>query len=210
MTTASTSSLDFAGLTIAFDDRVLVPRPWTVAQSRWARDRLPHVPVGTVLELCSGVGHIGLAAVAGTGRPLLMVDRDEHAADLSRRNAAQVGEECEVRCAALETALGPQERFPMMLADPPWVPTAEVVRFPDDPVPAIDGGADGLGPARACLRAGASHLATGGEMILQVGTVAQAGRLETTARELGLSFVEVREESGGTLVRLGRAREVVE
>lgn len=210
MTTAAASSLDFGGLTIAYDNRVLVPRPWTVAQSDWARALLADVPDGTVLELCSGVGHIGLATVAGTGRRLVMVDRDEHAAELSRRNAAQVDETCEVRCAALETALGPQERFPLVLADPPWVPTAEVVRFPDDPVPAIDGGSDGLGPARACLRAGASHLATGGEMILQVGTAAQARRLETTAQEHGLLVLDVREESGGTLVRLRRAGEGTE
>lgn len=207
MTTASASSLTFAGLRIEYDHTVLVPRPWTVAQSLWARDLLPTVPAGTVLELCSGVGHIGLATVAGTGHPLLMVDRDEHAADLSRRNARQVDEPCEVRCAALETALGSHERFPLVLADPPWVPTSDVVRFPDDPVPAIDGGSDGLGPARACLRAGGAHLATGGEMILQVGTVAQARRLEGTAEEHGLLVLDVREESGGTLVRLRRAGE---
>lgn len=205
MTTAS--SLDFDGLIIEYDDRVLVPRPWTVSQSHWARELLAGMPQGRVLELCSGVGHIGLATVAGTGRTLVMVDRDEHAAELSRRNAAQVAETCEVRCAALETALGPQERFPMVLADPPWVPTADVVRFPDDPVPAIDGGADGLGPARACLRAGAAHLSPDGEMILQLGDVAQARRLAPATDEVGLTVVDVREESGGTLVRLRRAED---
>lgn len=207
VTTAAASSLDFDGLTIEYDDRVLVPRPWTVTQSHWARELLADVPEGPVLELCSGVGHIGLAAVAGTGRTLVMVDRDEHAAELSRRNAVQVAETCEVRCAALETALGPQERFPMVLADPPWVPTAEVVRFPEDPVPAIDGGHDGLGPAQACLRVGAAHLAAGGEMILQLGDVDQAGRLAPAVEELELTVVEVREESGGTLVRLRRVED---
>lgn len=207
MTTAAASSLDFDGLTIEYDDRVLVPRPWTVRQSHWARELLADVPEGPVLELCSGVGHIGLATVAGTGRMLVMVDRDEHAAELSRRNAVQVAETCEVRCAALETALGPQERFPMVLADPPWVPTAEVVRFPEDPVPAIDGGHDGLGPARACVRAGAAHLAPGGEMILQLGDAAQARRLEPAVEEFGLVVVDVREEPGGALVRLRRVED---
>ena len=55
----------FGHLPIAFDERVLRPRPWTVAQSRWAAELLHDRPApSAVLELCAGAGHIGLLALA--------------------------------------------------------------------------------------------------------------------------------------------------
>ncbi|MDN6412130.1 MAG: methyltransferase, partial [Yaniella sp.] len=66
--------LTFAGLIISYDHRVLEPRPWTEAQSSWAAELLAQAPAGPVLELCAGVGHIGLAAVQDSHRDLVMVD----------------------------------------------------------------------------------------------------------------------------------------
>src|SRR5436189_110702 len=54
---------EVGGLVFLHDERVLSPRPWTEAQSAWARELLEVVPDGPVLELCSGVGHIGLLAL---------------------------------------------------------------------------------------------------------------------------------------------------
>ena len=66
----------FGGLRIAFDDRVLTPRPWTELQSRWAAEVATDAPAGRLLELCSGAGHIGLLAAMLSGRDLLAVDVD--------------------------------------------------------------------------------------------------------------------------------------
>ncbi|MET0999811.1 MAG: methyltransferase, partial [Marmoricola sp.] len=65
-TPTRTEVIDFAGIEIAYDHRVLKPRAWTTAQSLWAAALLPELPDGDVLELCSGAGHIGLRAVAGS------------------------------------------------------------------------------------------------------------------------------------------------
>ena len=65
-----TERMAFGGLTIAYDDRVLRPREWTTAQSDWAAELMVTAPGGPVLELCSGAGHIGLLAVAASGRRL--------------------------------------------------------------------------------------------------------------------------------------------
>ena len=56
------TTVEFGGLQITFDSRLLSPRPWTQAQSRWAASLLPNLPPGDVLELCSGAGQIGLLA----------------------------------------------------------------------------------------------------------------------------------------------------
>ena len=200
--------MTFGTLDIAFDDRVLRPRRWTTTQSQWAAELLAEVPAGPVLELCSGAGQIGLLAVAGSDRRLLCVDASEAACDFALANARSAGmaDRVEVRLGPLDEALAPDELFPLVIADPPWVPGAETGRFPEDPLTAIDGGPDGLDVARACLRVVAGHLVPGGAAVLQLGTREQAERLGQEARELGdLVLSEVRQHERGVLVRVDRS-----
>jgi methylase of polypeptide subunit release factors len=200
----------FGSLRIGFDERVLEPRPWTTSQSRWAADLLRHAPDGPVLELCSGVGHIGLLAVTFQPRDLVMVDGDETACDYARANVAANPPACtvEVRQGRIDEAVAPHERFAGIIADPPWVPSADVGRFPEDPSTAIDGGADGMAVAWSCIDVVARHLDDGGWALLQLGTERQAAltrrRLEETP-SLDLEVVEVRSYGDrGVVVHLAR------
>jgi methylase of polypeptide subunit release factors len=201
---------DFGGLAVAYDNRVLEPRAWTVAQSRWAEDLLRTAPPGPVLELCAGVGHIGLRAVAHRRRDLVMVDLDEHACELARANvlANRPLGVVDVRQGRLDQVLRPGELFSGIIADPPWVPSHDVRRFPRDPLRAIDGGRDGLDVARQCVRVIDAHLTSYGWALLQLGTPAQARDLAVglaSARDLDLDVVEIRTYGDrGVLVRLGR------
>lgn len=209
-------SMTFGHLEIAYDSRVLTPRPWTQAQSAWAAERLEELPAGDVLELCSGAGHIGLLAVAGTSRHLVQVDASEAACELARANADRAaaadgtdgaGWTVEVRHGFLEQAVRPEERFSLVIADPPWVPADDTHRHPDDPLTAIDGGHDGLDLVRSSLTVIGRHLTDTGEALLQVGDLAQAEAVKTyvDARpHLGLRSVDHRVLDGGTLVHLVR------
>ena len=203
-----TERIAFGPLAIAFDERVLRPREWTAAQSQWAADLMAAAPDGPVLELCAGAGHIGLLAVARSGRALVCVDANPVACDFARANAVHAGmaDRVEVREGRLETALAPDEQFPVVIADPPWVQSDQTSQFPEDPLAAIDGGADGLDVARACLSVIAAHLAPGGSAVLQLGTQAQADVLrgEPCFTDGRLVLAEVRQEERGVLVRLDR------
>ena len=203
-----TEQIDFGTLDISFDDRVLRPRPWTAAQSEWAADIAATAPDGDLLELCAGAGHIGLLASAISGRPLVCVDANPVACDYARANALANGlaDRVEVREGRLETAVGADERFPLIVADPPWVESDLTGRFPEDPLSAIDGGADGLDVARACLVVIAEHLEPGGSAVLQLGTRAQADtlRLEPGVASGILAISEVRQHARGVLVRVDR------
>ncbi|WP_203454282.1 methyltransferase [Jiangella aurantiaca] len=180
-TELSRCSAAFGRLRIDYDHRVLRPRPWTTAQSVWAAELLHDAPPGPVLELCAGAGHIGLLALAlaGSRRDLVLVDRDAVACAFARVNASRElpAGVVDVRRSRLETALAPGERFAVILADPPWVPTAAVGRFPRDPVTAIDGGPDGLTVAWVCLDVIAGHLLPGGSAVVQLGTAGQVDRV---------------------------------
>lgn len=198
MTTAL-RTLAFGPLEISWHDGVLEPRPWTAAQSRWAAEVAAELPPGPILELCSGAGHIGLLAAHLTGRRLTCVDVSAAACRLTRLNAEAAGlaDRVEVREGSMTEVLEEHERFALVIADPPWVTSDKVARFPEDPVLAIDGGADGLAIARMCLEVGARHLRRDGFLVLQVGDEAQARAL--AAETVRLRLVEVREEERGAL-----------
>ena len=173
---ATRASCRFGPVRVDYDDRVLAPRPWTLIQSRWAAELAAAAAPGPILELCAGAGQIGLAAAVLADRDLCQVEADPVAAAYASENAARAGwaDRVEVRVARLEDALRPGEQFPLLLADPPYLPSAEVPDWPADPVGAIDGGTDGLEVTRRVLDVAAAHLPGGGHLLLQVAGPAQA------------------------------------
>jgi len=204
VTTTGTATLAFGPLTIEYDDRVLRPRPWVQLQSRWAAELLDDADQGPVLELCSGAGHIGLLVVELTGRRLVAVDLEPTACHFTRSNAARAGLEhlVEVRQGRLEEVVEDGEQFALVVADPPWVTSAEVGRFPEDPLLAIDGGVDGLAVARACVDAATGHVAAGGSVLLQLGDDAQADEVLAWAAPRGWDDGGRRVGERGLVLRL--------
>ena len=209
MTTTEAQFADFGGLRVEYDARVLAPRPWTAAQSRWAAELIRAAPPGPVLELCAGAGHIGLLAVTLAPRPLVCVDNSAVACGFLRRNAALAGIAVDVREGPMDGVLDDGEEFAVIVADPPWVPTADVSRFPEDPVTAIDGGQDGLELARSCLDVIDRHLAVHGSALLQVGPLDQARSVAALVASYDeLDVVAVRGYERGALLQIDRgARE---
>lgn len=187
-------TLTFGPLVVTFDEGVLRPRPWTLLQACWAADLAPDLSPGPVLELCSGAGHIGQAAAALTGRPLVQVDADPHACALAVANAAAngLGASVEVRCGELDATVRAGERYPLVLADPPYLSRDEVEDWPEDPVHAIDGGHDGLDLLRRCLVVAGAHVEPGGVVLLQALGGDQLDQLATEIGAAGLELVEVR------------------
>jgi HemK-like putative methylase len=202
--------MSFGDLEITYDDRVLTPRAWTVMQAEWAAELLGSWPAGPVLELGCGAGQIGLLALHRLGNParrLVCVDESPAACELAQRNAESAGlaERVDVRQQDLGEAAASDERYALVIADPPWVPTSQTDQYPEDPPDAIDGGADGLDDARVFVRVAAGHLLPGGSVLLQLGTHEQAEKLD--AELAGLEVTEVREGDGGVVARLQWSRQ---
>jgi len=167
----------FGPITVEYDARVLVPRPWTLAQSEWAAELARRGEAGeALLELCAGAGHIGLAAAVLADRDLVQVELDPVAAGYAAANARRAGwhDRVEIRNTPLQTAVRPDETFRIVIADPPYLTHDATARWPEDPLLAIDGGADGMDVIRACLRVAAEHLTSDGCLLLQVAGARQA------------------------------------
>ena len=206
---APTEVVPFGDLEIRWDRRVLQPRLWTTAQSHWAAALSPQCPEGPILELFCGAGQIGLLAAGLTGRTLVQVEQDLVAAAYARRNAAAAGLTSEVRVGSVAGALDPDEQFGLVIVDPPWVATADVDQFPDDPVLAIDGGIDGNDQLVSGIGTALRHLHSHGHAVVQVGDAEQADLVRALLSgpgggQLPWTVLEVRDYSpGGFLVDIG-------
>lgn len=194
----ATRRMTFEDLVIEHCGDVLTPRGWTALQSRWAVELMGRgdVPDGPLLELCAGVGHIGLAAAAATSRRLVQVDEDAEACTWARHNARRNGlaDLVEVRCGDMGTEVHRDELFAVVLADPPYVPSDQIDDHPDDPVSAIDGGDDGLELACRALVLATRHCAPGGAVLVQARGGEQLDTIATAlpASRLGWALTEVR------------------
>jgi methylase of polypeptide subunit release factors len=181
----------FGPLTIGYDESVLAPRPWTYMQSTRAAGHLEHAPDGPIVELHCGAGHIGQATAALSGRTLVQIDDSSAACAWALRNARRNGLDVAVVQADITSSPLRAGRGALVLADPPYVPSAETQRFPDDPAHAIDGGDDGLEGFRTCLPSASRVLRAGGMVVLQVRGAEQADEVATLASSMALGLQPV-------------------
>jgi ribosomal protein L3 glutamine methyltransferase len=158
------------------DRRVIVPRSHIAellpdGLSPW----LPNGGPKRVLDLCTGAGC--LAILAAQAFPRARVDASDvssAALAVARRNVATYRLRGRVRPVRsdLFDALA-DARYDLILCNPPYVPTAEMRRLPDEyrhePRLALASGRDGLDFVRRLLAEVRSHLAPRGVLVTEIG-----------------------------------------
>ncbi|MFF7457119.1 putative protein N(5)-glutamine methyltransferase [Kitasatospora sp. NPDC008115] len=174
---------EFAGLRIAVDPGVFVPRRRSEFLARSAaalahRDAL-------VVDLCCGTGALGAALAATVAHPvrLYAADLDPAAVRCARRNLAATG--AEVSEGDLFHALPARlrGRVDVLLANVPYVPTADIALLPaearlHEARPALDGGADGLDVLRRVAAEAPHWLAPGGALLFETSDQQAATALD--------------------------------
>ena len=195
---------EFWGLPFLVSPATLVPRPDSETLIEAAIAAFPdRSRVGWVLDLGTGTGCLLIAALHefpsafGVG-----VDLAEGAASLARRNAAMLGMQARAAFACGDWTDALAGRFDLVLANPPYIPTAviaglapEVARY--EPRSALDGGADGFFAFRRIIPALPGLLAAGAVAILEVG-IGQSDRVSALGRDAGLDPVAAHPDLGGT------------
>ncbi|MER6910974.1 putative protein N(5)-glutamine methyltransferase [Streptomyces sp. NPDC000594] len=184
---------EFRGARYAVDPGVFVPRPRTAflvdRAAALAPRGLPGTPV--VVDLCCGSGALGAALTAELGgAELHSADIDPPAVECARRNVAPAAGtvyEGDL-CAPLPRRL--RGRVDLLLANVPYVPTAEIRLLPAEARDheghlALDGGADGLDVLRRVAAEAPGWLAPGGSFLCETGE-RQAAEAVRIIRAAGL------------------------
>ena len=195
---------EFWSLEFALSPDVLDPRPEseTVVEAALAAFAARRAEPLRVLDLGVGAGALlcallsELPAARGIG-----VDLSEGAAAVARANVAALGlsERAEIRVG--DWAAGLDGPFDLIVANPPYVRSAEIAGLPReardyDPRLALDGGADGLDAYRALMPQIARLLAPEGRFFVEVGA-GQAADVEAIAAAAGLGELTTRRDLSG-------------
>jgi release factor glutamine methyltransferase len=222
--------VDFHGLRVAVDPGVFVPRQRTmllvdeaVALGRraaggastglpdGAADGEPGASPVVVVDLCCGAGALGLATAAGLGGAdavaLHASDVDPAAVACAGRNVAAVGgtaHEGDLFDPLPDVLRG---RVDLLLANVPYVPTAEIPLLPREARDheahvALDGGGDGLDVLRRVSAEAPDWLAPGGHLLTESGERQAAGAVDVLERA-GLRARVVRDEEIGATIVVG-------
>ena len=155
-----TGEAGFYGRTFAVDERVLVPRPESehLVEELVAALRAAGAAAPAIADVGTGSG--ALAVTAALELPAAGVFASDVSADalaVARANAARhgVARRCTFLHGDLTAPLARFAPFAALVANLPYVPTAQVPEAPDpagyEPRLALDGGADGLDLYRRLL-----------------------------------------------------------
>jgi release factor glutamine methyltransferase len=197
---------EFAGLRIAVDGGVFVPRRRTevLVEEAVALAR----PGAVIVDLCCGSGALGVAVASAVGSvELHAADVDPAAVACARGNVAPLGGR--VHAGDLFAALPPALRghVDLLLANVPYVPSEAIALMPPEARlhearVALDGGADGLDVARRVIAEAPVWLAPGGAVLFETSE-GQAAAAVRTVEAAGLAARLVTDDDRGATVVVG-------
>lgn len=196
----------FAGQAFLVGPGTFVPRQ----RSRYLVERVvdlvtaPAQTSVTLVEMCCGVGAIGLTAArtlhrAGVRVDLHLADVDRVALRWAERNVRRTGlPSVHLHQGDLWSALPPELRglVDVVVANAPYVPTTELALLPPEarlhePLAALDGGPDGTDLHRRLADDAAQWLRPGGALVI-----------ETSDRQAPITAGQM--EAAGLLARIDR------
>lgn len=200
---------EFDGRRVAVTPGVFVPRQRTLLLARAAIAALPAGGSPIAVELCCGSGAV--AAALANARPGLTV----HAADID-----PVAIACATTNLAGRGDVHPGDlfeplpftlrgRISVLVANAPYVPTAEIDQLPSEardhePRHALDGGTDGLDVQRRLIAAAPDWLAPQGVLLIETSRH-QAERTEALCSAAGLRTDTLTDDTlDATVVRAAR------
>ena len=196
---------EFYGLDFRVTGDVLIPRPDSETLVEVALARTGERSMyGRALDLCTGSGCIAVAFKKQ--RPIWFVtatDVSSRAVELARSNAVRLGAIWGMRFLVgdLASPLGSSERFDLITANPPYIPSAEVDQLDPgirdfEPRLALDGGADGLDVVRRVVGEATPLLERGGVLAIEVAAGQAPAACELLANA-GLEAIERRKDYQG-------------
>lgn len=190
----------FSGIPFAVDNRALVPRspmaePIADRFLPWLRQPPRHI-----LDIGTGSGCIAVALARAF--PEAAVDATDTAClELARRNVSR--HKLETRINVIHSDLYhdlSDKRYDLIVANPPYVPTAQIQALPaeylHEPKAALDGGEDGLDLVRPIVSGAGKRLSDDGWLAVETGHDSQE-RVAAAFPRLSPIWLELRNGGDG-------------
>jgi release factor glutamine methyltransferase len=169
---------EFFALDFEVTPDVLIPRPETevLVERTIALARKGEERVKSILDIGTGSGCIAVSLARHLPNVSVSAsDVSPAALEVARRNARQHGllERVEFRAGDLFAAWPAEQRFDVIVSNPPYVATADAPSLPAtvrdyEPAVALFAGDDGLSVVRRLLAEAPRHLRPGGHLLAEV------------------------------------------
>nr|WP_316045093.1 peptide chain release factor N(5)-glutamine methyltransferase [Bosea sp. BH3] len=195
---------EFWGLRFLLSPATLEPRPdsETIVEAALVEFKGRRDEPLSLLDLGTGTGCLLVSLLSELPRARgLGIDLSDEACRTAAGNAALngLGDRAEFRPGNWTEGLS--GRFDLIVSNPPYIPSAEIAALSvevrdHDPVLALDGGADGLGPYRIFARTLPGLLAPGGIVVFEIGA-GQGADVVALMQAGGLEFGGSRNDLGG-------------
>ncbi len=206
---------EFYSLDFEISPAVLIPRPETEFVVAAALEFIAGAPDARVLDIGTGSGAIAIAIAVNAARArVTAVDISADAIAVASRNARRHRVEDRVTfrrgdCFEILDGGPALGSFDVIVSNPPYLDDAEIAALEPEmrgyePRIALSAGAGGLGVIRRIAAGAPRHLASDGELIVEVGE-GQAAAAAKLVEEAGLRVVSVINDFAGH-PRVVRAR----
>lgn len=189
---------EFWGLPLKLSAATLVPRPDTETVVELALEMLRAAPPRPgrpprIADIGTGSGAILLALLSELpGAFGIGTDISEDALQTAHGNAVDLGLADRAGFVACDYAAALSGPFDLIVSNPPYIRSAEIAHLATevrdhDPLPALDGGTDGLDAYRALIPQAARLLAACGTLVVEVG-LGQSGDVQGLMTATGLTL----------------------
>jgi release factor glutamine methyltransferase len=191
-----TREQEFYGLPFHVTPDVLIPRPETEHLVEKIVEIAPCFSRPRIVDVGTGSGIIAITvAHEWTSAVITAIDISAAALELARRNADRTGVAERIRFLHGDL-LAPvaDERFDMVVSNPPYVPTGDrdslsVEVREDEPALALFAGADGLDVICRLIPAAFAVLEPGGFLLMEIG-YGQSGPVAALLKEAGFERID--------------------
>lgn len=177
-----TGKKEFYGLEFTVTPAVLIPRPETEMLVERSIELLRELDRPVFCEV--GVGSACISAAVLVNVPpakAVGLEISEAAIEIARQNITFHGldDRLELRRSDVFAGLGPDEKFDLIVSNPPYVPVDDINGLQPEvrdhePLIALTDGDDGLAVVRRIVAGSASFLKPGGTLMFEIG-FSQAG-----------------------------------
>ncbi|NOZ64277.1 MAG: peptide chain release factor N(5)-glutamine methyltransferase, partial [Caldiserica bacterium] len=193
--------VEFCGLEFRVKEGAFTPRQDTEVLVEFAREVLPDRK-GRILDLCCGVGNIGLSLAYLNGVDVVGVDILSRSIELSNENAVRLGvrEKAEFIKGDMFSFLEEvSDKFSLIVSNPPYIPEEDKPLLPleviNEPEVCWNGGERGMKFYPGIIYEGIEKISSPGYIILEVGEQ-QAEEVRKLMEKAGLKETGVKRDSG--------------
>jgi len=190
----------FYGRRFAVSEAVMVPTPETELLCELALKFISDNQLSEprVLDIGVGSGVISVTLANELERAaIIALDISVEALEIARKNAAALGggEKIEFRQSDLFTSVKPDERFDMILSNPPYITDDDYRELPPevlaDPKIAMVAGEKGLDVIEKILNRAPDFLKPGGQLMFEIGYNQAAWVAELTEKDSRYQMIDI-------------------